>query len=223
MQRIISFCDSVPYRYGEAFAKHPLFDSFATVDAETKKMVKIDESNFEMLKLQRYGMMKEYLGRKDSLFGVFLMIRKPDRFNVLYIIKDLLEEKEFNDLLSATWIGTEFPYMYGVRFLNGLFKRSKPELLMNKEELEYYNYIPDFITVYRGIQNLGGKKKTVRGLSWTLNKQKAVWFANRFHGKGDLYKAMIKKKDIYCYFSGRKEDEIVLNPYCLKTVERIDV
>lgn len=218
MEKLKLFCDGVPFKFGDAFAVHPLFDTFATFDADTKEMIKIDESNFERLKQQRYDMMNEYLEREDGLFGMFLMIRKPDRFNLLYFVQDLLDEKEFNDLLSDTWTNTEFPHMYGVKFLISFFCKSKKELLMDREELVYYDNLPDMIDVYRGIQNIGSKKKTIKGLSWTLSKEKAVWFANRFHAKGDVYKSSIKKEYVYAYFNGRSEQEIVLNPYKLMRV-----
>ena len=222
MRRLKIFCDSIPFRYGEVFGNHPLFETFGTIDMDTKQLVKITESNLERLKQQRYKVVGEYLSKKDGLFGVFVQIRKPDRFNFLYMVKELLTDEEFSDLLSDIWTQTEFPHMYGVKFLISLFDDSKRELLMSEDELNVYDKLPMMVDVYRGIQDIGSKKKTIRGLSWSLDKEKALWFSKRFSGSGKLYKGIIYKDNIYAYFNGRKEEEIVLNPYHLKNVMEIE-
>ena len=44
---------------------------------------------------------------------------------------------------------------------------------MDYDELNYFSNLPEKITIYRG-----GVSK--RGISWTLDKYIAEWFANRF-------------------------------------------
>jgi ribosomal protein L22 len=70
--------------------------------------------------------------------------------------------------------------------------------------------LPEIVTVWRGVSH----KDAVEGLSWTLRRDKAEWFARRSaHGKKPLLaKGSIIKSAVFAYFSGRKEAEIVLDP-----------
>lgn len=55
------------------------------------------------------------------------------------------------------------------------------------------------------------------GLSWTLSRDKAIWFAHRL-GYGVMRslpfiaEATIQKKDCFAYFSDRDEQEVVIDP-----------
>ena len=85
-----------------------------------------------------------------------------------------------------------------------LFKDADKTFLMNEEDLEIYNNLPEEIVVYRGINDYG----SVEALSWTLDKKQAEWFANRFakFGKyGTVYQANIKKEYVLAYFSSEEE------------------
>jgi len=74
------------------------------------------------------------------------------------------------------------------------------------------------LTIYRG---LSAKTKSVagkfirNGFSWTLNQEKAAWFARRFdgyYGKPFVAEAKIQKDDIIAYLTDRSEDEILVLP-----------
>ena len=58
----------------------------------------------------------------------------------------------------------------------------------------------------------------VKALSWTLNKEKAEWFAHRFNQDGTVYEAQIDKKHIFAIFNGRNESEVVLDPQYLTDI-----
>ena len=75
---------------------------------------------------------------------------------------------------------------------------------MDKNELKYYNSLPEEVEVYRGC-----KKHNIYGRSWTVNLEKAIWFSTRL--KNDLLVSTVVKKDnILFYSNSRSEDEIVL-------------
>ena len=67
--------------------------------------------------------------------------------------------------------------------------------------------LPETITVYRGLQ----RNASTEALSWTLDKNVAEWFANRFDNNGEVIKATINKKYIFAYINGRGEKEVVLD------------
>ena len=48
---------------------------------------------------------------------------------------------------------------------------------MEQEERKALAALPDRLTIYRGVHI---KKGTLRGLSWTLDRERAEWFANRW-------------------------------------------
>lgn len=69
----------------------------------------------------------------------------------------------------------------------------------------------DSITVYRG------SGEHIRdGYSWTTSLKTAKWFANRFGAKGSVYKGVVDISDIYDYFEGRGEFEVLINPKDVK-------
>ena len=96
------------------------------------------------------------------------------------------------------------------------FKKAKKEYIMNDEELEVYNNLPDMVTIYRGVRD----KKWFRGLSWTLSYEQAEWFATRFDSETSIvYEVTLPKKEIITFINDRNEDEIIIDPYNLKKYE----
>jgi hypothetical protein len=99
--------------------------------------------------------------------------------------------------------------------------RSEKEYLMNEEDREFFNNLPEEITIYRGCT----KKEIESGqhrLSWTLDKSIAEFFAytyiNPVHedrgekkdkSKFDIVEKTVSKKDLLCYFGGREEAEVL--------------
>lgn len=57
-------------------------------------------------------------------------------------------------------------------------------------------------------------------MSWTIHKDTAQWFANRFNitdGNGYARSAIACKKDVLAYF--KQEDEIVISVKSLKDIQ----
>ena len=91
--------------------------------------------------------------------------------------------------------------------------------VMDEEEWKTFQSLPEEITIYRGRQ---AKKAKIRGLSWTIDKKQAEWFALRWkNDEGELYSAVINKKDVFAYFS--QEKEIVVNPGKIKKLKKIEI
>jgi len=87
--------------------------------------------------------------------------------------------------------------------------------LCNKKEKLFIKSLPNKVDIYRGTNREMLKKRgTDPQLSWTLNKKRAIWFASR-HAREDqvLLHMEIDKKDIFQYFSGRGEEEVLTHPY----------
>ena len=153
-----------------------------------------------------------------NLSRLFIMLDK--RFYLLWFYEscEYMSEEDYGKYLSTCWIQSENPNQDVNVSLNdcvGLFWDAMPEYLMDEEELEYFNNLPDFITVYRGVSP--GRERN--GLSWTNDKQMAEWFKSRFErdGKtGELLTARISKKHVLAYFNGRDEKELVVDVFAIE-------
>lgn len=77
---------------------------------------------------------------------------------------------------------------------------------MNARERRAFKRLPDEITVYRGV----GDGNTINGMSWTLDRDKAIWFATSNTEPPVLLTGRAKKSDAHALLLGRKEKEIVL-------------
>lgn len=62
------------------------------------------------------------------------------------------------------------------------------------------------VTVYRGLNRFNSKN----GSSYTLDKDKAIWFSKRFGDTPKIIEKNVKIKDIIFYYDGRAEKEVFL-------------
>jgi hypothetical protein len=77
-------------------------------------------------------------------------------------------------------------------------------------DIEMYRALPETATVYRGAT--AGLNE--EGLSWTTDRDKAVWFARRFADLRDgapvVLTGLVNKSDVVGCFTGRGESEVVV-------------
>ena len=211
-----AFALAIPFQEGNSFRPY-LFFSGNHILTEDKKMVIVTEDIYEAEVNKRCDIIIGYVRKdEDPLTSLLVHISKPYRVQFLDFIKDYISGEELGKLLSWVWTQTEFPNQYGTGMLMELFKRADKDSLMDGGEKKILDGLPEVVEIYRGTQV---KKAKIRGLSWTLSKAKAKWFADRWKTKsGKVYKATIARKDIYAYFDGRGEQEVVVNARRLKNV-----
>ncbi len=203
---------------------HPLFSSSAYMD-EDNNLKNVTYENFNEVVELHIKRLKDIVENEkrigDKIVKFLIHINKPYRLEFFNLLKEKIETKTtYNELLYWIWCDTEFPHQIGINKAVLLFKNSKFDikLFSDKEDFEFYNNLNEKIIIYRGLQ---GKDAKIRGLSWSLNKEKAIWFANRFKQKGNLYQAEINKRDIYAYTNSMGEEEIIINPRYLKNIQLI--
>lgn len=105
---------------------------------------------------------------------------------------------------------------------NDLIKNSDYYVPKYMQQIINENIPTDKVTVYRGINKYG----TVNECSWTLNKDTAVWFSNRFseyEGNSKVYSMVIDKKDIMFYNNDRKEFEVYIPIDKVKAMDKVEV
>jgi hypothetical protein len=117
-------------------------------------------------------------------------------------------EKDYWDQVGWVYTDTEFLYhsmdqwkyllFGGAGYLNN-------NLMMDDAEKEKYDSLPEYFTVYRGATDPDG-------YSWTLDEDKARWFASRWGKSLKVFSKKVNKlEDTIAYFSSRNEEEILLN------------
>jgi hypothetical protein len=107
------------------------------------------------------------------------------------------------------------------KLVNKMFLAADRRHLMNDAELEFFSALPDSITLYRGSGNNVTPNRAARGMSWTLDLEKAQWFAQR-DGDGFCLKAQVPKRNAFAYFDGRDEQEVVVRYASVRRFEVVN-
>lgn len=205
---------------GKLFLIHPVFDTCMQpyiVDGEMQ-FIDITEDEEGYNKVIEYW--SDVFRKCRNAPEVMWHIRKPYRLVFLKYIKDYLPLDDFSSLFAEIWITSENPngdVNVSIDESASYFKMSNKKCLMDEEELEYYNNLPDTMTVYRGV----AKGRVRYGLSWTDDKEVALWFAKRFRGSNYVLQGEAKKEDVLAYFNGRNEQELVIHPSNIKNIKLI--
>jgi hypothetical protein len=121
---------------------------------------------------------------------------------------------ELRQLFASFWTNAELPYRYHDEVLSMLGWLHP--VTDNDDELN------GELTIYRGVSGIG----SAEGIAWTLDIDKARWFARRLvlvNRNPRLYRATVHADDVLGYFTGRGESEVLVDPAHLRNVELIEV
>jgi len=155
--------------------------------------------------------LKKYLKKQNDVYKIMILINKPYQMLYFSLINEYLDNETYANLLKECYTDTEFPNKdinVSVERLKELFNSADKDLIMDKDEKNIYDKLENEITIYRGFYS----DKYYNALSWTLDFEKAKFFATRFKNtNGCIYQANIKKDDIYAYFDCRNEKELIVN------------
>ena len=158
----------------------------------------------------------------DNALSVYHLIEKPYVLGFLKYAAPYLAKEDFSTILADAWIRSEQPNHdpnLSQSKLLAMFRAADPTILMNDKEREKLEALGDTITVYRGVHS--GKSNGIRALSWTLDMDKAAWFAGRYGRQGKVFEARIEKKHICALFLDRGESEVILNPKYLTDISQV--
>lgn len=160
------------------------------------------------------------IDRAETVHEINFILNKPWRLFFIKLVQPYLSIEDFTILLKWAFIESEQPNMdpnVSTTELKNYFKKCNKDALMEEDELEVYNSLPNVVTVYRGVTSYNNKK--IKVLSWTIDPEVAKWFATRYEQNGQVYTATISKKHILAYFGGRNEAEVIVDPSKLKDIE----
>ncbi len=198
---------AVTLRSGVKVFRHPLNCDLALGSKENEPLLPgmptVDERKDQML--QR---LKEAYDRKSFHRYVFFHAR-PFRFQAGLDAREWTPEDEWYTLMGEIWTDAEGPGINKDIWEMMVFNPTHGRKTMLEEEEAYLNALPDVITAYRGSHTMAG---AVKGLSWTVDKEKAVWFAKRFQPKKSwLATIEIPKEEVLAAFTCRGESELIIS------------
>ncbi|MDM8004616.1 MAG: hypothetical protein QUV05_00470 [Phycisphaerae bacterium] len=153
---------------------------------------------------------------------------RPWRIDALRKLASVLSDKEYFRLLGSVWMDSESLWQYR-RLARGLLSPRGRSLearrcMMNNEELEVFDLLPNPVVVYRGC----GRGNQL-GWSWTLDRKQAEWFARRFASLDDgrfgglVLVGECHSSSVVAYFTGRNESEVLVDPRDVTIRETIKV
>ena len=160
----------------------------------------------------------------DNIYQIFMQMNSAYLMNFLRLTYQYFNNdyEELAKALRYCWSYQEFPNWTergrSLQSVKKLFRITR-KYFMEPEEQEYYDTLPEVVTVYRGQSHDG---KYYNALSWTDDLEKATWFAKRFEG-GKLFKATIEKKYIFAFNNERGESELILDYTKLNELEEMTI
>lgn len=198
--------------------EHPFLESqYTSVNGNFVNVLESEE-NYN----QYINELETIIDKINQLERIYYLIRKPYSSAFLKYTYKYLNNKDLGKILKFHWQNNEYvnidKNISKLKYV-ALFKKCGKELLMTDEELETFNEFPEKVKIYRGINNY--TNHPVNGLSWTINKEQAIWFAKRFDEGGILCETEIEKEHILAYFN--YENETVIDIHFLKNIKETPI
>lgn len=164
---------------------------------------------------QRKQEMLNQAKREHNFFKYVFLHERPYRVRIFHseVLEWDISKQDFWWLFKDVWLDSENIFENKILW-HSLLKthRDEPQLMMNEDERETLESMPDKLTIYRG----GIDDK---GFSWTLNKDTAKWFAKRWDKHNyypisvpSVFEKEINKVDVLAYLDDRNEEEILYIP-----------
>lgn len=133
-------------------------------------------------------------------------------------IKHRMPDEEYWDLLGYLWTTSR-----NIRQNKKVWRecwrssRLKKEAAMDEDGRMQFDQLADTTVVYRGQD-----RRNTSGMSWSLDRDQAIWFATHWHTRPEhwLLTGRVKKIDVHAAFGG-KEREIVANKVRVVSRERL--
>lgn len=186
---------------------HPFIEEGVSFNLKTGEVINLIEDE-KVLKKEKGLRLKRM--KNMSPMQIVFCVSKPYRMLYLSLAFPYLTKKERSEIMHEVWISVEninnnvnVSQMETLKMLRNCNKK----YLMGQENYEAYENLPDTFVVYRGLQENAQED----GLSWTLSKDVAEWFASRFENNGEIIEKTVHKAEVIAYFNDREEEEIILD------------
>lgn len=166
----------------------------------------------------RYKVQAVSEAMRDNKWETFVYLHeRPYRVMALRVALDS-PRSDAHKLVKMMWTDSENIHQNKHLWLGIWRNLGNPRGVMNANERHVYDSMPETITIHRGIRN---RTFWPRGMSWTRDKERAVWFAHRFATKQEIptvLTATVRKQSVLAYINSRSEEEVVVLPRSLRNV-----
>ena len=197
------------------FSKGPVFSAVDHIVAFTA-MERAGLTGADTPGSQFLSGLKTYIERLEKMVedkdyvNVFRMADKKILIPYYIEVFDEIPDEQKYEIWAELYVRSETGFdLFTKEFLARVFKfRFTPEREERMEEFRKKTKGRAWLTVYHGhnFNHVVGDE-----YSWTLRKETAQWFANRFNGKGKVTKRQIHRSDVIDFFPSRGEDEVIVN------------
>lgn len=220
--------------FSPEIVSHPFFTSAFTIlnrpagtseatETREPQMLNILEDKVALQLVRE--LITEQIEAATSIVQIGTLITKPYKLAFLKHTEIYLSSADIGRYLASIWSLVEnnnHDTNVNAREIIGYLKKADKNTLMTEEEQRLLSQLPNKVTIYRGVS--GGYEDQEQGLSWTLSKKVANYFATRYRhkGQGEIYTATIQKKHILAYIRGRSEEEIIVDIKYLENIEPLE-
>jgi hypothetical protein len=206
-------CVGVAPRLGMPALRHPLIYAVPYFPAQNKMLN-------AGLALKQKSIAEHYA--KAELESLVFLFERPYRLDgllqALPLIGPLIDDKTYWKVVRRVWTDSENVHENWAtwkKVWRGDIERQRlvsRQMATRDEDRAALAAMPDELQVWHGEEH----PKRV-GMSWTLDRRTAVWFAGRF-GKqgGKLYEGVVRRSDVIAYITSRGEEEILVEPDTVK-------
>jgi hypothetical protein len=164
-------------------------------------------SDYNKQLIRKQERLKEFENDKNFECYLFL-IEKPFRVTSF---SELVKQnkikrlsKKYWKILSFLWTDSENIFQNKELWDDLLKDKTNSHFFMSKNDLNFFNSLENEFMVYRGYTHWEN------GYSYSLDKDRAVFFANRFGQNGKVKEMLVKKEDVFAYTNSREENEIII-------------
>ena len=167
--------------FSPVIIKHPIVESGIYFSPTRNEMINfIDEPDKQALVYEEY----EQNIKKFNITKLMMNVQNPYKIFFLHLIHEYLSEEDFNHLLRFAYTSSEFPSdetNISKQAVKNLFQIANKQLIMDEDEILSLERLDERVKIYRGYNNMyDGSKECWKGLSWTLSKKTALFYATRY-------------------------------------------
>lgn len=154
-----------------------------------------------------------YLVKDIYMDLVLLNTASSDKIKTFIKYQNEMSDQEYWENLNLVYALQDYSPVPNPILIH-LFQSDRPgrEHLMSEKDRDYFDQLPDEITIYRAMSKKEYDSGNYR-LSWTLNKKVAEFFSERSESLYEkdmlIHEVKINKTEAIAYFNDRNEEEII--------------
>jgi hypothetical protein len=143
---------------------------------------------------------------------------RPYRLDAFIDIGGNMTDQQYWQLLCLVWVDSENIRQNADRWRE-LWNSSRPAKLtaMTERERGALAEMPAEFVIYRGFSD-----GFYQGMSWTIDRSKAIGFARRHGAKPGLATARAKRENVHAFFDEHEEREIVIDRFDILDCQDVD-